>query len=228
MSYRTRGRIIGALFLAAFVFYGVGSLLVESVAGDDHVRVAVDEHSTRLVSGAAMMLINSAIVIAIGVLAHDVLRRRWPTVALVYLIARVFEGGMLAVGVVFVLLLAPDTQLAAGVNEALVNMIYAGNDIAYQIAMIGLGIGSVLFCWALYQDRYVARPLALWGLVGYPIFMLGATLELFGIGVGVWVAIPGGLFEVALAVKLLIHGLPEPTVPRSAVQAVADLSGALA
>ena len=41
------------------------------------------------------------------------------------------------------------------------------NFLAYNIAMAGLGIGSLFFCVALYRSRLVPRFLAVWGFVGY-------------------------------------------------------------
>ena len=56
MSNRTTGRIVGALFLAAFVCYGVGSALVDRPVG------------------AALMLLNSVVVATIGALVFGIFR----------------------------------------------------------------------------------------------------------------------------------------------------------
>jgi hypothetical protein len=92
MSNRTKGRIVGLLFLAAFVFYGVGSALVDRPVGP------------------ALMLLNSGVVAVIGVLVFRVLRRRHLRTAATYLIARAVEATLLAVGV----LLLTSMGLAAG------------------------------------------------------------------------------------------------------------------
>ena len=61
-SVRRTARIVGILFLAGFLTYGVGSLIATGV-----VRSADRSDSTALfVTGAALMLLNSAIVIGIG------------------------------------------------------------------------------------------------------------------------------------------------------------------
>ena len=58
-------------------------------------------------AGALLMLLNSAVVAAIGVVVRPVLRRHDETSALAYLVSRVVEAVVLAVGVVLVLRLMP-------------------------------------------------------------------------------------------------------------------------
>lgn len=209
MSQISTGRLVGALFLSAFVFYGVGALLVESVTTQPDVLAAVSNHPLRLSGGAFLMLLNSVVVAAIGVLVYRVLGNRSPMTASTYLVARAFEATVLAAGVVFILMLVP---LAENGNdgESLSVALVAGNGIAFQIAMLGLGIGSVVMCRALLVSQLVPRFLALWGVAGYAVFALGAVLELFGIGVGMLLAIPGGLFEVALGLTLWARGFANP------------------
>lgn len=189
MSHRTIGRIVGALFLAAFVCYGVGSALADRPVGP------------------ALMLLNSVVVATIGVLVFRVLRRRHPRTSATYLIARALEAVLLAVGVVLL--------ISMGSAE--------GNSLAYHVAMLILGVGSVPFCHALLRDQFVRRWLAIWGMVGYAVLAAGALLELLGLAVGLALAITGGLFEVALGVTLIARGFPEPIdTPRATQLSAAD------
>ena len=98
-----------------------------------------------------------------------------------------------------VLLLAP---LAALGPIAL-----AANAAAYQTAMLALALGSVPMCLLLFRTRLVPRPLSVWGAAGYVVFGAGAVAEIFGAPIGVALAIPGGLFELALGAWLLLKGL---------------------
>ena len=50
--------------------------------------------------------------------------------------------------------------------------------------------------------------LAIYGLAGYAIFLVGAILEILGHNVGVALSIPGGLFEIAFGVLLIAKGFP--------------------
>jgi hypothetical protein len=182
---RTIARSVGTLMLAAFLFYGIGSSLATSAAPG----------SVTLTIGVVMMLLNTVAVVAIGALVFPILRPHSAPVATGYAATRLFEGALLAVGAV-----------------ALVSGAVAINFVAYNVAMAGLGIGSLFFCLVLYRARLVPRVLAGSGFIGYAAFATGSVLELFGVaGAGLWAAIPGGLFEVAFATWLLVRGFSAPT-----------------
>jgi Domain of unknown function (DUF4386) len=176
---RRTARIVGFLFLAAFLAYGVGSTIATSIAGS----ADRGDSDALLITGAALMLLNSAIVIGIGVLMFPILRPHNKTIAVGYLGTRIFEGVGLAIGVVSLLVLTGPTTIDA-------------NFVAYNVAMAGLGIGSLFFCSLLFRSGLVPRFLAVWGFVGYPLFAGDSLLELFGVaGAGLVAAIPSGLFE---------------------------------
>lgn len=190
---RVTARRVGVLMLSAFLFYGIGSMLATSAAESGGA-------SPLLITGAAMMLLNSAAVIAIGVLMLPILRPRTPLISVGYLATRLFEGVVLAIGVISLLSLSATAV--------------AGNFLAYNIAMAGLGIGSLFFCIALFRSRLVPRFLAVWGFVGYASFALGCILELMGFaGAGLVTTIPGGLFELFFAVWLIVKGFTPVATP---------------
>ncbi|HJV14808.1 MAG TPA: DUF4386 family protein [Propionibacteriaceae bacterium] len=119
----------------------------------------------------------------------------------IYLVARTFEAVALATGVLLL--------VSAASPE--------GNDLAYRSAMIILGVGSVPFCWVLLKDRFLPGWLAVYGIVGYVLLAVGASLQLYGFAVGLVFCIPGGLFEIALGLILIARGFrerlaaPQPT-----------------
>jgi hypothetical protein len=75
---RLTARRVGVLMLSAFLLYGIGSMLATSAAAPDSGDSG--GASLLLTIGAAMMLLNSAAVIAIGVLMLPILRPRTPIV----------------------------------------------------------------------------------------------------------------------------------------------------
>ena len=68
------------------------------------------------------------------------------------------------------------------------------------------GLGGLCFTSLLYQSRTVPRFFAVWGFVGYLIFMAGTILEIFGHKYGLLLNMPGGLFELSLSGWLMIKG----------------------
>lgn len=190
---RTGARIIGALMLAAFLLYGIGT----------SIATTASQGSMPLAIGAVMMLLNTVAVIAIGVLVFPILRPHTTAVAVGYLATRLFEGAFLAVGAI--------ALLAGAVST---------NFLAYNIAMAGLGIGSLFFCVALYRARLVPCFLAVWGFVGYAAFASGCVLELLGVaGAGLPSTIPGGLFEITFAIWLIVRGFNTTAVVPVAARA---------
>src|SRR5215213_3996220 len=209
-SVRWPARIVGVLFLAGYLTYGVGSLIATPIVRSDD-----RSGSTALfVTGAALMLLNSAIVIGIGVLMLPILRPHNKAIAEGYLGTRIFEGVVLAAGVVSLIVL---TDSAAAIHA---------NSVFYNVAQAGLAIGSLFFCALLFRNRLVPRFLAVWGFIGYACFAGGTLLELFGVaGAGLVGAIPGGLFELAFGIWLIARGFASAPAPEPSSAAVPVAAG---
>ena len=198
-SVRRTARIVGILFLAGFLTYGVGNLIATGIvdSGDRSDSTAL------FVTGIALMLLNSAFVIGIGVLMFPILRAHNKAVAAGYLGTRIFEGVVLAIGVVSLIVLTNSAAIDA-------------NSAFYNVAEAGLGIGSLFFCALLFRTGLVPRFLAVWGFIGYACFAAGNLLELFGVaGAGIVAAIPGGLFELTFGIWLIARGFASTATVRS-------------
>jgi hypothetical protein len=181
------------------VTYGVGSLIAQGIADSDDRSSSTALFAT----GIALMLLNCAAVIGIGVLMLPILRPHNKAIAAGYLGTRIFEGAVLALGVVSLIVLTSSAAIDA--NAAL-----------YNVAEAGLGIGSLFFCALLFRTGLVPRWLAAWGFIGYACFAAGNLLELFGVaGAALVASIPGGLFELTFAIWLIARGFASTTTLRS-------------
>ncbi|HYI65655.1 MAG TPA: DUF4386 domain-containing protein [Candidatus Limnocylindrales bacterium] len=233
-QYRTTARVVGVLFLAAFFAYGGGSAVLATVLDAPNYLSNLAANTGQLRIGALLMLVNSLVVAAIGVLMLRIARPHGEVIAFGYLAARLVEAVVLAVGVVFLLLQIPLGREAAEAGAAgapslqvLSSLSIQGNDSAYQVAMIALGLGSVPFWYLFYRSGLVPRFLAAWGIVGYAIFASGAVLEILGLEVGLILSVPAGLFEASIGIWLIVKGFSSPvaasrTSPASASMAVAS------
>jgi hypothetical protein len=192
-------RIVGVLFLAGYLTYGVGNLIATGIVDSDDRGSS----TASFVTGIGLMLLNSAIVIGIGVLMFPILRAHNKAIAAGYLGTRIFEGAVLAIGVVSLIALTSSDAIDA-------------NAAFYNVAEAGLGIGSLFFCALLFRTGLVPRWLAAWGFIGYACFAAGNLLELSGVtGAALVAAIPGGLFELTFAIWLIARGFaPTATVVR--------------
>jgi hypothetical protein len=192
--------MVGVLFLAGYLAYGVGSVIAQGVVDSDDRGGS----TAWFVIGTALMLLNSAFVTGIGVLMFPILRAHNKAIAASYLGTRIFEGVGLALGVVCLIVVTGSSD-AIDANAAL-----------YNVAEAGLGIGSLFFCALLFRTGLVPRWLAAWGFIGYACFAGGNLLELFGVaGAALVAAIPGGLFELTFAVWLIARGFASTAAVRS-------------
>src|SRR3954454_1074481 len=122
-SARWTARVVGVLFLSGFLAYGVGSTIATGIVGS-----ADRGGSTALfVTGATLMLLNSALVIGIGVLMFPILRAHNKAIAAGYLGTRIFEGIGLAIGVLSLIAVTGSSAIQA-------------NSVLYNVAEGGLGI----------------------------------------------------------------------------------------
>jgi hypothetical protein len=213
MGSRNVARLIGALFLAGFLFYGVGFGLVTSVIGAPDFLATISAHQTILVVGAFLMLLNTVVDVGKAVLFFPILENHGKRTALAYLAMLIVEVVLLDVGVVGLLMIVPLAQISLDAGQASVGWAQAmgqflvqWNAIAYQIAQMSLGFGCLFLFALLFRINLIPRFLSIWGLIGYAILMTGALAEIFGIHIGLVLSLPGGLFEVALGLWLLIKG----------------------
>jgi hypothetical protein len=63
----------------------------------------------------------------------------------------------------------------------------------------------------LLRTRLVPRGFSVLGLIGYPVLLLSAVLDMFGVvdtvnGAGLVGLVPGGLFELLLPIWLIAKG----------------------
>ena len=197
-------RIAGALFLAAFLAYGIGANLVALLVESANATSTVLNGRSHLVAGCILMLFNSAIVVGIALLLRPALAKTNASTANFYLATRVVEGVALAVGSITLLSLA-----LSGESLSLSHVTFARrtNFLGYQAGMLVLCLGSLPFCLLLLRQKFVPVWLALWGLAGYALLALGALLELTGLPYGIALSVPGGLFEFVFGSWLIARGL---------------------
>lgn len=211
-SDRAKLRIAGVMFLSAFLAYGIGTAMVTGIIEAANPVVGFTLKKAQFITGAVLMLVNSAMVISIGLLLLPMIIRFDRAIAWSYLATRAIEAIALAVGVRSLLLLV---AAESPVTETAIMTASRGNFFAFQTGMAVLGFGSLFFCALLYRCRLVPRFLAAWGFIGYAVFFVGAVLEMAGLPYGVILSIPGGLFEIAFGIRLITKGFDKTGAPET-------------
>ncbi len=106
----------------------------------------------------------------------------------------------------------------------------SGRD-AYYVGLVFLGLGSALFAWVFFESRYIPRALALWGVVsslyeafcGFVYLMHPSFGRILSPN---WYELPLMIFELLLALWLLIRGVRSPDGARGApASAPTELAG---
>ena len=207
-SITTSARLIGALFIAGFLFYGIGFGIVSSITSAPGFAATIPAHQAALAIGGFLMLLNTIVDVGKGVLFFPIVERHGKRTALAYLSFLIVEVVLLDLGVLSLLMLVPLGQqvVEPGIGGVLGSMLVQSNAIDYQVAEMTLAIGALPLCLLLFRTRLIPRSLAAWGVIGYAVLMTGAIAEVFGVHIGLIFSIPGGLFEVALGVWLLAKG----------------------
>ena len=176
MNTKLGNRILGLLFLAAFPLYGGGSSLL------------VTESATL---GLALVLTNSLVVAVIGRILQSIVAPYGRAVANSYMVTRLVEALLLGVSGYLV--------YKAGMADS--------GALYYRTAMIGLAIGSLPLLAVLTRVEQMPSWLGRFGLVGYLALICGIAADGFGaVDFGLFLMIPGALFEVTFAFWLIIYG----------------------
>src|SRR5438034_9760937 len=120
-----------------------------------------------------------------------VLKQHNERIAVGYLAARIVDAIFIAIMVLFILIqiplgsayvkaAAPDTVYL----QALGTLFTQAQLYAYEIGMNTLGVSGLLLCSTLYKANLVPRWLAVWGLLGYAIILVGMISASMGSGLG--------------------------------------------
>jgi hypothetical protein len=212
-------RVFGILLLLAFVAYGTGNGLVAYAIGDSNDLAHVHAHKVHLVAGAVLMgLVHMLLIFGMAAIMTSLLKYHGKIAAYGYLAMTMTSGILLAVGAVFLLLLGPLSEAFSKAAASEANNLQAlglvfqkANFFFFQTGMGVWGFGGLILCYLLYRSRLLPKFIPAWGFIGYLIFISGTILEVFGYEAGLFLNIPGGLFEVFLGFWLIAKGLrPAP------------------
>jgi len=238
-NFRATARIVGVLYLAGMVVGIAGNLFIQSILGAPDQLSTIAASSALLAMGAVLWLSTVAGDAAHGILMFPVLKPHSERAAVGYLGARIIDATFIAVMALLILIQIPVgiEYLNAGPSDtsylqALSAVLTQANLYAYEFAMITVGVAGLILSFMFYRTQLVPRFLAIWGLIGYAILLLGSVLQVLGLNLNSIHAIPGGLWELFIGVWLIAKGfstssqLPsEPTISTTTSAATPPLVG---
>jgi hypothetical protein len=219
-NYRTTARVVGVMYLLGIVIGIGGFMMFQPLLGAPDPLAAISATGMTLAIGAGLWLLPAIGDVAHGVLMFPVLKQHsGERMAIGHLAARIANGVFIAIMVLFVLIQIPLTSayLTAATSDApflqaLSALFAQGRLYAYQIGMSAVGVAGLMLCYTLYRAKLVPGWLAIWGLVGYAIILVGMLSAVMGSGLGDLSSIVGGLWEVVIGVWLIVRGFNSPVI----------------
>jgi len=198
--------------------------MIKSVLDAPNHLATISASAMTVAFGAILWLLAVVGDAGHGVLMFPVLKQHSERMAIGYLAARIVDAIFIAVMVLFMLIQIPlgseflkATAGDASFLQALSAVSAQASQYAYQIGMSALGVSGLMLCYTLYRAKLVPAWLAIWGLVGYAIILVGMVSAVMGSGLGDLSSIPGGLWEVFIGVWLIAKGFSSSAfVPQAA------------
>jgi len=209
--------LAGVLFLLTFATSIPGALLYGPVLGDPRF-VLGDGPATPVLAGALLEVGLIVANLGTALVLYPLLRRTSPSLALGYVVARVMESTLIAVGILSLLTVVTLRQdgVATGgsaaavvVSQALVAL-HGWTFLLGPGFVVGLGNGLLLGV-LLYRARLVPRGWAVLGMIAGPLVSLSGVAVLLGAydQVSPWSALltlPEVVWELFLGVYLTVSG----------------------
>lgn len=188
-SARRSAFACGVLYLLTFVGSIAAAFLIDPVIADP-AYVSGPGADSQLALGAVFELVNALACFGTAVAVFSIVRREHEGLALGFVATRLFEAGVLAVGVLSVLSLvtlhqAASASAAPGAFDPVGQALAA---VRHWSIVIGPGMASfnaLMFGTLLFRARLVPRAIPALGLVGAPIFItfiVGTILGVTGPG----------------------------------------------
>jgi hypothetical protein len=221
MTRATNARIAGFTFLA-YIAVGITSMMLFAAAtkgeGTAAQLATIAQHATDVRLTILLTLAMNLSALVLGVTLYAITREQDRDVAMMAMTCRVAEGiaGMDVSGTLGLLWLATGTDPAAidaGGASAL-GAFFLKMQHTMGASATFFALGSTLFAWLLLRGRMIPVSLAWLGVLASVLLMVCCPLQLAGLLSGpvtTFMWLPMLLFEVVLALWLILRGVRVPT-----------------
>ncbi len=213
-STRHTAVLAGVFFLVAAAAAIAGLALYDPVLNDAGYVADASRDDTRVLLGAFFEVLLVISVIGTATTLYPVVRRHGEGLAVSYVAGRLFEGAVIALGIVSLLSVGTLRQdAAAGELAGTARALVALHDWTFLLGPgLAIGINTTLLATLMYRSRLVPRAIARIGLVGGPLVFASSVAILFGayeqVGeVAMLAALPVFAWEMSLAVWMIAKGL---------------------
>ncbi|MFN2199520.1 MAG: DUF4386 domain-containing protein [Anaerolineales bacterium] len=219
---RKTAAFVGAFFLISNATFIIGVLLIESMLSAPDSLTQLAAQRPQLVLGVLLELVNGLAYLGIAALMFPILRVRFESLALGYVIFRVLEFVMQIAGSLSpLILMSVGQELGSSGAAGLEAILLAQRVWASHMVSLTFGLGALLFYIMLLRTQLIPRFISIWGLIGAGLVLLNLLFDLFGVSLGVFsnLGILMLLNELFLGVWLIIKGF-NPAAEISAASTV--------
>lgn len=216
---RMNGMIIGILYIVAAVTSVIAVVFYQPVLSEQWYMSVANGFQTKVLLGVINDFLLIVAAIGTAVMLFPYIRRWNEHIALGYLCFRFMEAVFISIGLVSILgLLHFSIYYEADSLASEKNLFAIGLMLqAFHrwTSMLGpnlmLGLNTIMYSYLLFRTGLVPKPLALFGMVTAISVFIAGLLEMFGvvepfsIAKGL-IALPVGVYEMSLAVWLIVKG----------------------
>jgi hypothetical protein len=213
-------KLTGYFFIIAAVSSIIGLKLYDPILNDNNFLLSASSNYSQIILGAINELILCITAVGTGIMFFPPLKYYNEKIALAYLSFRLLEVVFIMIGIVSVL-------TALSVSRHYYNGVVIDKDNAQNLMltfislhkwsfMLGpnfmLSINTFLYSYVFFKTDVLPKNLTMLGISASLLIMLAAILEMFGIiqQISIWgilLALPIALYEMTLAIWLLVKGM---------------------
>ena len=213
-STRKTAIIVGVLFITALVSSMLSGNFSGSINDPDYLTT-VFANENKVLIGVLFQLILTASVVAIPIMMFPILKKQNESLALGYVVARIFEGFfdiLIAMSLLLLLTLSREFVEAGAPDASHFQtsgaLIHAVNYWSSVLENFPYCLGALIFYYLLYRSKLIPRWLSGWGLLGAALFLATVPFRMFGLisPSTVVLAVPLILNELVLAIWLIVKG----------------------
>jgi hypothetical protein len=227
-SMRKTALVAGVFYLISFI--SIPSLALYGIVKNDPSFIISAGSDTNILVAGFLEMVVALAGIGSAIALFSVIKRQHEGLALGLVATRLFEGGVIAIGVMSILSVTTLRQPGATGPEAasLVTMGQALVGVHNWAFLLGQslmpGLNALLLGTIMYRSRLVPRILPVMGLIGAPLLLASTVATLFGFveqysAVTGIITIPIFAWELGLGLWLTFKGFNK-SAPLMAATAV--------
>ncbi|MEO6411658.1 MAG: DUF4386 domain-containing protein [Pedococcus sp.] len=213
---RNNARAAGILYILTFASSIPAAFYFLSPILDDARYVVGPGQDTRVIIGCLLDVVNALTCVGTAVAVYPVVKRQNQSMALGFVMSRMFEAAVVMMGVVSLLAVVALRKNAGGADPdsllATSQGLVALRDYTFQFGPnMCAAINGLLFGTLLYKSRLVPRILPIMGLTAAPLLMGATIATVLGLTHqgSAWFA-PGGalifVWELSVGIYMTVKG----------------------